>query len=155
MADAHYFKTQLKAAIEQNLHEPSDMSVILLDMHNFNQINQTYGFDEGTSILQHVSQLISLNLRPHDLLCRFAGDRFIMLLPETKLQQAEKMAAQLERMLMVSTYYQRDLSVHIPLKALTTCCAVGQYQTAQQLLSALNQQLLQVKQYYSPKRVMV
>ena len=90
LADAHYFKTQLKAAIEQNLHEPSDMSVILLDMHNFNQINQTYGFDEGTSILQHVSQLISLNLRPQDLLCRFAGDRFIMLLPETKLQQAEK-----------------------------------------------------------------
>lgn len=155
LADAHYFKTQLKAAIEQNLHEPSDMSVILLDMHNFNQINQTHGFDEGTSILQHVSQLISLNLRPQDLLCRFAGDRFIMLLPETKLQQAEKMAAQLERMLMVSAYYQRDLSVHIPLKALTTCCAVGQYQTAQQLLSALNQQLLQVKQYYSPKRVMV
>ena len=62
LADAHYFKTQLKAAIEQNLHEPSDMSVILLDMHNFNQINQTYGFDEGTSILQHVSQLISLKI---------------------------------------------------------------------------------------------
>lgn len=99
--------------------------------------------------------MISLNLRPQDLLCRFAGDRFIMLLPETKLQQAEKMAAQLERMLMVSAYYQRDLSVHIPLKALTTCCSVGQYQTAQQLLSALNQQLLQVKQYYSPRRVTV
>ncbi|RZG88356.1 diguanylate cyclase [Acinetobacter sp. WCHAc060033] len=155
LADAHYFKTQLKVAIEQNLHEPADMSVVLLDMHNFNQINQTYGFEEGTSILQHVSQLISLNLRPHDLLCRFAGDRFIMLLPETSLQQAEKIATQLERMLMVSAYYQRDLSVQIPLKAITTCCSVEQYQSVQQLLSTLNQQLIQKKQYYSPKRAMV
>ncbi|RZG76224.1 diguanylate cyclase domain-containing protein [Acinetobacter sp. WCHAc060025] len=155
LADAHYFKTQLKVAIEQNLHEPGDMSVVLLDMHNFNQINQTYGFEEGTSILQHVSQLISLNLRPHDLLCRFAGDRFIMLLPETSLQQAEKIATQLERMLMVSAYYQRDLSVQIPLKAITTCCSVEQYQSVQQLLSTLNQQLIQKKQYYSPKRAMV
>ncbi|WOE42590.1 diguanylate cyclase domain-containing protein [Acinetobacter chinensis] len=155
LADAHYFKTQLKVAIEQNLHEPGSMSVVLLDMHNFNQINQIHGFEEGTSILQHVSQLISLNLRPHDLLCRFAGDRFIMLLPETSLQQAEKIAAQLERMLMVSAYYQRDLSVQIPLKAITTCCSVEQYQSVQQLLSTLNQQLIQKKQYYSPKRAMV
>ncbi|AXY59599.1 diguanylate cyclase domain-containing protein [Acinetobacter sp. WCHAc010052] len=155
LADAHYFKTQLKVAIEQNLHEPSDMSVVLLDMHNFNHINQTYGFEEGTLILQHVSQLISLNLRPHDLLCRFAGDRFIMLLPETSLQQAEKIATQLERMLMVSAYYQQDLSVQIPLKAITTCCSVEQYQSVQQLLSTLNQQLIQKKQYYSPKRAMV
>ena len=155
LADAHYFKTQLRVAIEQNLHELGDMSVVLLDMHNFNQINQTYGFEEGTSILQHVSQLISLNLRPHDLLCRFAGDRFIMLLPETSLQQAEKIAAQLERMLMVSAYYQRDLSVQIPLKAITTCCSVEKYQSVQQLLSTLNQQLIQKKQYYSPKRAMV
>ncbi|AYO53686.1 diguanylate cyclase domain-containing protein [Acinetobacter wuhouensis] len=155
LADAHYFKTQLRVAIEQNLHELGDMSVVLLDMHNFNQINQTYGFEEGTLILQHVSQLISLNLRPHDLLCRFAGDRFIMLLPETSLQQAEKIAAQLERMLMVSAYYQRDLSVQIPLKAITTCCSVEKYQSVQQLLSTLNQQLIQKKKYYSPKRAMV
>ncbi|MEF9957881.1 MAG: diguanylate cyclase [Acinetobacter sp.] len=155
LADAHYFKTQLKAAIEQNSHERSDMSVVLLDMHNFNQVNQAHGFEEGTLVLQHVSQLISLNLRPHDLLCRLAGDRFIMLLPDTNMKNAEKIAAQLERMIMVNAYYHRDLSVQIPLKALTTYCSVEQYQTAQQLLSVLNQQLLQVKQYHSPKRVMV
>ena len=155
LADAHYFKAQLKSAMEQNKHEPSDISVVLLDMHNFNQVNQIHGFDEGTSVLQYVSQLISLNLRPQDLLCRFAGDRFIMLLPNTTMQHAEKIASQLERMITISAYYHRDLSIIIPLKARTTCCSVGQYQTAPQLLSALNQQLLQLKQHYSPKRVSV
>ncbi len=155
LADAHYFKTQLKTAIEQNKNEPCDMAIVLLDMHNFNQINQMYGFDEGTSVLQYVSQLLSLNLRPHDLLCRFAGDRFIILLPNTTAKQAEKIAAQLARMIMVNAYYHRDLSVQIPLQALTACCAVQQDQTSQQLLSALNQQLLLMKPFHPPKRVTV
>lgn len=155
LADAHYFKTQLKSAMEQKPDEMENMSVVLLDMHNFNQVNQMYSFDEGTSVLQHISQLISLNLRPHDLLCRFAGDRFIMLLPKTNVQQAEKIALQLERMIMVSAYYHRDLSVQIPLKALTTYCSVGQYETTQQLLSALNQQLVHLKQQSLTKRVTV
>ncbi|MEG1709982.1 MAG: GGDEF domain-containing protein, partial [Acinetobacter sp.] len=76
-------------------------------------------------------------------------------LPDTTMQHAEKIAAQLERMITISAYYHRDLSIIIPLKARTTCCSVGQYQTAPQLLSALNQQLLQLKQHYSPKRVSV
>lgn len=155
LADAHYFKTQLKSAMEQEPEEMENMSVVLLDMHNFNQVNQMYSFDEGTSVLQHISQLISLNLRPHDLLCRFAGDRFIMLLPKTNVQQAEKIALQLERMIMVSAYYHRDLSIQIPLKALTTYCSVGQYETTQQLLSALNQQLVHLKQQSLTKRVTV
>ncbi|GLG83341.1 diguanylate cyclase domain-containing protein [Acinetobacter calcoaceticus] len=155
LADAHYFKTQLKSAMEQEPEEMENMSVVLLDMHNFNQVNQMYSFDEGTSVLQHISQLISLNLRPNDLLCRFAGDRFIILLPKTNVQQAKKIALQLERMIMISAYYHRDLSVQIPLKALTAYCSVGQYETTQQLLSALNQQLVQLKQQSSTKRVTV
>jgi len=155
LADANYFKAQLKSAMEQKTDELENMSVVLLDMHNFNQVNQIYGFNEGTSVLQHISQLISLNLRPHDLLCRFAGDRFIMLLPKTNVQQAEKIALQLERMIMVSAYYHRDLSVHIPLKALTAYCSVEQHETTQQLLSALNQQLVHLKQHSLDKRVTV
>lgn len=141
--------------MEQKTDELENISVVLLDMHNFNQVNQIYSFNEGTSVLQHISQLISLNLRPHDLLCRFAGDRFIMLLPKTNVQQAEKIALKLERMIMVSAYYHRDLSVHIPLKALTAYCSVVQHETTQQLLSALNQQLAHLKQHSLDKRVTV
>ena len=155
LADANYFKSQLKSIMEQDDIVKSDVAVLLIDMQNFNQINQLYGFDEGTSVLQYISQLLSLNLRPHDLLCRFAGDRFIVLLPNTTAQQAEKIAHQLERMIITNAYYHRDLSVHIPLKALTTSCSIQHYDQPQQLLNALNQQLMQLKKNYAVQRVSV
>ncbi len=145
LADANYFKNQLDLTIKSIKQNQDSVCVILLDMKDFNAINQKHGFDEGTAILLYLSQVISLNLRPHDLLCRFAGDRFVLMLPETHITQAAQLARQLEQVIAYSAYYHRQNAIRIPLQARTATLAVEQ-DTAQQVIRQLYQQLNQSKQ---------
>nr|WP_298891585.1 diguanylate cyclase [uncultured Acinetobacter sp.] len=142
LADANYFKSQLNQIIEKN--QSNTHSVILLDMVNFNQINQEYGYDEGSHILQHISQLISLNLRQSDLICRYAGDRFTILMQKTDHQQALNMTIALEKLITHSQYFHRSSNQQIPLQARTTYCEVIDL-SAQTVLKRLNQQLIHLK----------
>ncbi|MFT4020726.1 MAG: diguanylate cyclase [Acinetobacter sp.] len=142
LADANYFKQQLDLMIQQHQAEPT--IVILLDMQDFHQINQKHGFKEGTEILQYISQLLSLNIRPQDLLCRLAGDRFVILLPNTTLPTATQMAIQLRHSVQHCAYYHHQHAFQIPLCARTTCIQVN-HDNAQQVLKQLNQQLQQQK----------
>ncbi|MFP3701806.1 diguanylate cyclase, partial [Burkholderia sp. SIMBA_013] len=64
---------------------------------NFAAINQAYGHAEGDAVLQALSHLLLLNLRRQDLLCRLAGDRFVVLLPNTGERQAKELALELQQ----------------------------------------------------------
>lgn len=70
--------------------------IILLDLNNFSHFNQRYGFTEGNRFLKEIGQLILMHLRPVDLACRYAGDRFALLLPDTDSQALTTIAGQLE-----------------------------------------------------------
>jgi len=95
LGDASYFRRQLQQAlpVAQAEHEP--LSLVMLDIDDFAAINRAYGHREGDRVLQLISQQMLLNLRSHDLLCRLAGDRFIVLLPATLEAQAHTLAHEL------------------------------------------------------------
>jgi len=71
-------------------------AIIVLDINNFSSFNLKFGDTEGDRFLREVAHLILMNLRPMDLVSRYAGDRFIILLPESSLPNAVDMAAQVE-----------------------------------------------------------
>lgn len=95
LGDASYFRTQLEMALAEARAEQQPLSLVLLDLDDFSLINRRYGQREGDRVLQVVAQQILLNLRGHDLLCRLAGDRFVLLLPNTQENQARLLAEEL------------------------------------------------------------
>lgn len=97
LAPAHYLRAQL--ALEQHRQPARATALILLDMDNFQDINRRHGHGEGDRLLQAISHLLLLNLRNSDLLCRYAGDRFAILLPDTDAAMAEKIAGELENVI--------------------------------------------------------
>ena len=91
-----YLKDQLVLEAKRADHSSRPFALLLVDLDGFARINREYGQWEGDRILYLVSELLILNLRDSDLICRYAGDRYAVLLPATTRQQAEIIAAELE-----------------------------------------------------------
>ncbi len=77
------------------------LSVAVLDLDHFKQINDTRGHAVGDLALQHAARLIQSSLRRSDLCCRWGGEEFVILLPDTTLEDAARVAEKL-RMAIVA-----------------------------------------------------
>ena len=61
--------------------EGNELGLIMLDLDNFKQINDTWGHDQGDKVLQRVADILRHETRHSDVLCRRGGDEFVILLP--------------------------------------------------------------------------
>ena len=106
LANADYLYKQLR--LEQERQQDAPCALILLDLDQFHRINREHGQREGDRLLQAVSHLLLLNLRPQDLICRYAGDRFAILLPATGAGKTAQMAHHLQRALAGLNHHTRN-----------------------------------------------
>jgi diguanylate cyclase (GGDEF)-like protein len=82
-------------------------ALVMLDLNNFHALNQEHGQHEGDRVLQAVCQLMLLNLGPDDLLCRFTGDRFAILMPGVDASRAQERARHLCELVACLRHYPR------------------------------------------------
>jgi len=82
---AEYWKEQIHKL--QQVNKTAVLAII--DINNFSVFNQQYGYAEGDRYLHEIAQLVVMNLRQNDLACRYAGDRFAILLPDVSPTQAD------------------------------------------------------------------
>jgi diguanylate cyclase (GGDEF)-like protein len=94
---APYFREHLQLALEQHEQSGKPVSVMMLDVDGFDRINRRIGMAEGDRMLHEIAEVIMLNLRRDDLLCRYAGDRFALILPQTNEQSAKALAQELRQ----------------------------------------------------------
>lgn len=80
----------------KQLAQQQPFGLIMLDIDYFHQYNQLQGAEEGDRLLSDVAQWLSTQLRSQDLVCRYAGDRFIILLNGAIAPLASTMAEQLQ-----------------------------------------------------------
>ncbi|MGE5200269.1 MAG: diguanylate cyclase [Rhodospirillaceae bacterium] len=73
------------------------VSVLVLDMDGFKQINDEFGHQAGDSALREVSQVLRASLRVYDVCARFAGDEFVLVLGDCDAAQAERRRTDLQR----------------------------------------------------------
>jgi diguanylate cyclase (GGDEF)-like protein len=71
------------------------LSAIMLDMDNFKQVNDTYGHAAGDQVLRAVAQRCRATIRVVDILGRYGGDEFAILLPGAELREAREIAERL------------------------------------------------------------
>ena len=71
------------------------LSCIMIDLDHFKPINDTHGHQMGDIVLQKVAEIIRLGRRPSDLVCRYGGEEFCVMLPHTDLNGALIVAEQL------------------------------------------------------------
>ena len=68
------------------------LSVLMLDIDHFKQFNDTYGHAAGDLVLQRIAELMLASFRSSDIACRYGGEEFTVILPETALEDARNRA---------------------------------------------------------------
>ena len=87
-----YFLDQAAQECQRAQRYRHPVSLIMMDLDHFKQINDSFGHTAGDQVLRFVIAACQENLRAADLLARFGGEEFIILLPETPLEQAHLIA---------------------------------------------------------------
>lgn len=72
-----------------NYIDNSEYSIALIDIDHFKQVNDQHGHDFGDQVLQHITQTISQCIRPSDTICRWGGEEFLLIMPDTKIEHAK------------------------------------------------------------------
>ena len=70
-------------------------ALVLMDLDRFKFVNDFYGHLEGDLVLQRVGQILETNCRRSDVVARYGGDEFVILMPETSMEQARQLASKL------------------------------------------------------------
>lgn len=89
----------------------SKMSLCVLDLDHFKQVNDKYGHDLGDQVLKHIASLFTQRLRQSDIVGRFGGEEFIMLLPDTDLAQAAVVVNRMREHLLASPLVTPEVTI--------------------------------------------
>ncbi len=87
-----YLQTHVVGLMEQSAQKGRPLSAMVLDIDHFKKVNDAHGHDVGDEILKGFASRVRRVVRGADLLCRFGGEEFVIVMPETRLSTARLVA---------------------------------------------------------------
>jgi len=93
----------LSAEWKRSTRANRNFSLVLMDLDRFKFVNDFYGHLEGDVVLQRVAQILEQNCRSSDVVARYGGDEFVILMPETGVEQARQLASKLRGWIAADT----------------------------------------------------
>lgn len=111
-----YFDRHLNVLLSKAQEQERNLAVMILDIDHFKSVNDTYGHDVGDVVLKEFSARMKRNIRGVDLACRFGGEEFVVLMPDTDVVNAELVAERVRQAVGEKTFEingQRPLTVTV------------------------------------------
>jgi two-component system cell cycle response regulator len=87
-----YFDRHLALMLERSREQERDLSVLMMDIDHFKQVNDNWGHDAGDTVLKEFARRLQRSIRGVDLACRYGGEEFVVLMPDTDLENASAVA---------------------------------------------------------------
>ena len=110
------FDMSLKQAAARTMRSATPFSLLLIDLDHFKIINDRFGHQAGDNILRHVAEAIRASARDADVCCRYGGEEFAVILPDTKAQNAQVLAERIHRQIARASrklHHHRPVTVSI------------------------------------------
>ncbi|NBB52752.1 PleD family two-component system response regulator [Rhizobium sp. CRIBSB] len=92
-----YMSSQLQALVTRANHSGPSVSVLVLDIDHFKAVNDGFGHDAGDEVLREFAVRMATNVRAIDLPCRMGGEEFVVVMPETQMEDALRIAERIRR----------------------------------------------------------
>jgi len=90
-----FFMEALSSEWKRSSRASRAFALVLMDLDRFKFVNDFYGHLEGDLVLQRVGQILETNCRRSDVVARYGGDEFVILMPETTMEQARQLSSKL------------------------------------------------------------
>ncbi len=99
-----FFIDASQAFLEMAKRDKSPLSLLMIDIDKFKNINDTYGHQIGDEIIKLLANIMLEGQRKSDMSCRYGGEEFVVLLPQTSLKKAQHVAQKLKESVEVSHF---------------------------------------------------
>ncbi|MFO1137084.1 MAG: PleD family two-component system response regulator [Rhodoblastus sp.] len=109
-----YFDMNLASLLDQAAQEAKPLSLLVLDIDFFKKVNDTYGHDAGDEILRALAGRIRRAVRSVDLVCRLGGEEFVIVMPETSIDVAGRVAERVRRAVEAEPFNVKEGQVAVP-----------------------------------------
>ena len=110
-----YFEMQIATEIERASRYDGRLAIIMIDIDHFKRLNDEFGHLLGDEVLRQVSDVFGQQLRKVDVVCRYGGEEFCILVPQTSGGNAMEVAEKLRR--MVESYRFPGVPVKVTISA--------------------------------------
>ncbi|MCC6240093.1 MAG: diguanylate cyclase [Phycisphaerales bacterium] len=108
-----YFDQRLQQELAMAVRSGHRCACILLDIDGFSLLNQTYGHRIGDEVLRQVASVFKSTCRSEDILCRYAGGKFVVLAPDASGEQITHLALRMREKLEASRVSVRGGTIHV------------------------------------------
>lgn len=92
-----YLMAHLDAMLDRHAASGKALSLLMFDIDFFKSINDTLGHPAGDTVLQDLAARVTNNVRSFDLVARFGGEEFVIIMPDSEMDVARRVAARLRR----------------------------------------------------------
>ncbi len=123
-----------------------DLSLVMLDLDHFKEVNDTYGHPAGDRVLVEVAQILAGSVRSGDTPARLGGEEFGILLPNTSQAGAALLAERIRLALAQRQWSMPDRQVVVTASAGVACYSADHPQSLEQLIEIADQRLYRAKQ---------
>lgn len=93
----HFMEIALDRELRRATRHQKEVAVMMLDVDHFKVFNDTYGHDAGDMVLREAAECLSANTRSEDIVCRYGGEEFVVILPDISVEHAIERANLLRR----------------------------------------------------------
>ena len=140
-----YLDETLERELARAMREGEPISFVMLDIDHFKQINDNFGHNEGDAVLQKLAALLLSHTRVEDIVCRFGGEEFLIVLPGVTSEIAFQVAERWRKSFVGLTMPFEPIEIKV-----TLSCGISEFptdgNTKEGLISAADKALYRAKQ---------
>ncbi len=131
-----YLEEMLEREIRRAVRAEQSLGILMLDLDHFKRFNDTYGHDAGDAVLRETASFLAKSIRAEDIVCRFGGEEFVVILPTADLEASRARADWIRSKLRELTVLHQGQSVGVITVSVGVAALPTHGTSAQELLQA-------------------